>query len=123
MRYSCLTECRCFDAERRLESGEISCDDGPLVKQCPEGCEICETCLGTISAGYCDGIPSASPSSFPTPFHSSTPTALSSSRPSFTPTSLPSPSPTSVPTVTQSAVPTAIDDFDIGKCETYEDDW
>ncbi len=129
LRYSCLSdlsECRCFDAERRLESGEISCYDGPLVEQCPEGCEVCERCLGEVLADYCDGMPSASPSSFPTPVHSSTPTTFPTSRPSLTPTSLPSPSPTSLPTNIHSAAPTTgptIDDFDLDICETYENDW
>ena len=70
LRESCLIEkCRCYDAERRLMSGEISCEGGTLVNNCPDGCEVCVFCLAYVLGDYCDGVtsePSPGPSIIPT---------------------------------------------------------
>ncbi len=54
MRDSCETSdgCKCVDAERLLESGEIKCGD-----QCPNDCDVCETCLGHIHRSFCSKEP------------------------------------------------------------------
>lgn len=39
-----IKNCRCDDAQRRIEEGQISCDDFT----CPDDCEVCKFCLVSI---------------------------------------------------------------------------
>ncbi len=150
MRISCSNECRCYDAERRLANGEISCRAGHIVNQCPGDCAVCNHCLGTVLGNYCSKIEpisekfesvktnlstsSISPHINALPNHAPTSVSLvdtntflssnPSSRTLVSPTSKPTCDDSSMPTMT--LVPTAMpvpDDFDLSICETYEEEW
>ena len=151
LRDSCRSGCRCFDAERRLASGEISCFDGPIVDQCPDKCDVCTYCLGQVLADWCDGLPSASPTSRPTPVHSESPSGAPSAAPSSSPTTVPSVTPTSLPSSgptpiysvhpSSSQAPSSLpssspslrptylpslrpsDSFDLSDCDSYSYNW
>ena len=128
---------RCIDARERLMNHEIKCTSTPLVELCPEKCDICQTCLGEDLVDYCDGRPSATPTSAPTPIISSIPTRLPTTRPSLYPTgSRPTISPTLKPSQVLSESPTGLSSdspsespsmppfsFDISNCESYTDGW
>jgi len=89
-----LTNCRCFDAERRIESGEIECG----VDLCPDDCDVCKFCYYYVT----DCTLFEEPTSSPVATHHMT------SEPSLQ---------TSQPTVSSDAP------FDISVCETYSTLW
>ena len=96
-----LINCQCYDAQRRVDIGEIEC--GSDV--CPDDCFVCEYCMYYVVE--CGSLkPSTSPSALPSQIISGTPSAS----PTILPSLLPSSSPSFVP-------------FDISDCGSFSNSW
>lgn len=112
-----LINCQCFDAQRRIDKGQINCG---IENQCPEDCGVCKFCLYHVlecHPGYVpktnqinlpfsspSNSPSVVPSTLPSILHSDTPTEVPSESPSHKPSRVPSVQPTYIPSSTPTFV-------------------
>lgn len=91
--------CQCEDAEKRIDSGELSCED----VSCPDDCEPCKVCLYYVTDCLTrTDAPVGTPTRSPKPTLSKKPTPspqTQSPTRSSAPTSLPSFPPSPAPTI------------------------
>lgn len=96
-----LINCQCYDAQSRVDSGEIQCG----ADICPDDCFVCDYCMYYVVE--CDSLlPSSVPSFEPSQVLSGTPSVS----PSITLSESPSVSPSYVP-------------FDISDCGSFSNTW
>jgi len=93
--------CVCFDAQKRIQSGEIGCSRDI----CPDDCEVCKLCLYYLTDCLFDDIITNQPTSFPSSSSSLHPSKQLSQEPTASSSYYPSKHMAETPTISSSFYP------------------